>query len=74
MPLNEIARRYADNHFNLALEQTVQKVQQGIKTLRSKNAARGSVLSGNQLIAEAEILLESIRTMANAKKEGLLQA
>ena len=74
MPLNEVARRYADNLFLDTFHETTRKRTEEIARLRNEHAARGSIKSGGYLKEEGRVLVESIRRMGTAKADGLLKA
>ncbi len=72
MPLNEVARRYADNLFQTIVEETVRKREEDMAAIRSDYGRRGLIAAG--VAAEAHVLVESIRVMAEGRKDSLLKA
>ena len=74
MPLNEVARRYADNLFSETFHETARRQAEEIAKMRIAHAANGSIRSGGHIRAEARVLVESIRVTGEAKADGLLRA
>ncbi len=74
MPLDEVARRYADNIYRRVAQTIPQKQNEELTRIANLHAANGSVLSAAHISAQARVYLESIRIMAEARAEGLLKA
>jgi hypothetical protein len=74
MPLDEIARRYADSIYQRRFHEISSSEEQEINQLRNQHAARGSILSGGYIHDHFKLLLRRIDTLVQAKAEGLLKA
>jgi hypothetical protein len=74
MPLDQLARRYADELFTRDMERKVREQQQKRVEVRKDHASRGMTMSGGYVAAEATIQAETIRRLAEARAEGLLSA
>jgi hypothetical protein len=74
MPLNEVARRYADNLFRQTLDEAVKRLEEQIPLLRNQFASRGVLRSGPYLREEAKLHVDTIRTIGEARADSLLKA
>jgi hypothetical protein len=72
--LSDLGRQYADNIFNNVAENVVEKRQRDLIASQYQHAAKGSILSGSRFMDEVRLFLESIRIMAEARRDSLLQA
>jgi hypothetical protein len=74
MPLNEVARRYADRLFQNSLDEIVQKQNQVIATIRADHAQRNMMMSGSYFAAYSKSLVEQIQLLGEARADSLLKA
>jgi TIR domain len=74
MPLNEVARRYADNLFWQTFHEAIKRRDEQIPPLRNQYASRGAIASGGYLREESKLLVDTIRITGEAKADSLLKA
>lgn len=74
MPLNDVARRYADSLFQNSLEEILEKQRAELVKIRADHAKRNMVLSGSYFAAHARVLVEQIRLLGEARADSLLKA
>ncbi len=74
MPLDELARRYANNLFQNSEVEILHKQEAELVKVRADHAKRGLVASSPHIAAQANLLLESIRLMGQARADSLLKA
>lgn len=74
MPLNQLARRYADESFNGRMEKIIAEQQRKRADIAANHASRGTVRSGP--FASAVVMNEAgtVRLLARARAETLLSA
>jgi diguanylate cyclase (GGDEF)-like protein len=74
MPLDQDARRYADNLFTDRVEDTSRKYQDSVVATTSQLAARGLIASGAYYSELVRLGIESARELANARADTLIAA
>jgi hypothetical protein len=74
MPLDQIARRYADEMFTGRLEHIIREQQQKKAAVRQDYTARNMLTSGLYVSAEGKIQGETIGLLTRARAETLLAA
>src|SRR5260370_26308328 len=74
MPLNDVARRYADNLFWQTFHEAIKRRDERIPLLRNQFASRGAIASSGYLREEAKLLVVTIRIIGEAKADSLLKA
>lgn len=74
MPLDKIARRYADEMYTGRMEKILREMQEKRKEVRRDHAKRNMMMSGSYVSAEGRIQGETIRLLAEARAETLLAA
>jgi hypothetical protein len=74
MPLNEVARRYADKLFLNSLEEILEKQRAELAKIGADHAKRNMMMSGAYFVAHAKVLLEQIRLLGEAKADSLVKA
>ncbi len=74
MPLDEIGRRYADNLFWQGQEEILQKQKKELAEVEADYGRRNMTKSGLYTKARAEVLLEGISRLVDAKVDSLFKA
>jgi len=74
MPLDNVARRYADSLFNGSLEDIVKQQQAKLVEVRRDHAARNMVASGPNIAAQARILIAQVQLLGEARSDSLLRS
>jgi hypothetical protein len=74
MPLNEIARGYADRLFQNSLEEIHEANTKNLIALRSEFAKTNMPNSGGYYVEHARLLIERIRLLGEAKASSLITA
>jgi hypothetical protein len=74
MPLDQLARRYADESFNGRMERIIAEQQRKRADVQANHASRGMVQSGPFVSAVAMNEAETVRFLARARAETLLSA
>src|SRR5215469_10359135 len=74
MPLDPIARQYADTLFNRDLERITREYQQRDVSIRRDFAARNVMHSGPCISALSNSLGDRIQALATAKQDALLKS
>jgi hypothetical protein len=74
MPLDQLARRYADEMYNTRLEEIVRTQQDKKAENRAKHVSRGLAISGSVVAQDARIQVETIKLLAEARVETLVKA
>ena len=74
MPLDEVARRYADNLFREVEEKVLRKQNEDLIQLQADQSRRGMLASGGHILAQVRLILTSIEEIGRAKAKGLIQA
>ncbi len=74
MPLDHIARRYADELFQNSREDINEQYRDVVAKLQSQHAARGSIKSGIYLKEHSGALVNQIRLLGEARSSSLIQA
>jgi hypothetical protein len=72
MPLDQIARRYADSLFNKRMQEILQQQGPELAKVRSDHVARNIVRSGSYITAQARVYVEQIRLLGEARMESLI--
>jgi hypothetical protein len=73
MPLNQVARRYADTLFTNSMEEVLEKHRMELAKVRLQYGSH-NVMSGQYITAHAQVLLEQIRRLAEARMDSLIKA
>src|SRR6267378_4302642 len=74
MPLDNVARRYADNLFNSSLEKIIKQQQAKLVQVRGDHAKRNMVSSGGNIAVQARVLVEQVQLLGEARSDSLLKA
>jgi hypothetical protein len=74
MPLDQIARRYADEMYTTRMEDILRAQQAKVAESRANHARRGLPMSGIAVSNEAKIRAETAGLLAEARVETLLKA
>lgn len=74
MPLDQIARRYADELFTGEMEKIIRQQQAERVKVRQDHASRNMMMSGSYVSAEGRIQAETVRLLAEARAKTLLAA
>lgn len=74
MPLDKVARRYADTLFNNRMEEIIQQHQAELVKVRSDHSRRNMIMSGSYISAHGRVYLEQIRLLGEARMESLIKA
>jgi len=74
MPLDSVARRYAETMLTGATEEITQKLQEAIAKVRSDHASRNMTMSGSYVAAHARVYLEHARLLSEARMDSLMKA
>lgn len=74
MPLEQVARRYAETLFSHKMEEILNQHQAELARVRSDHAQRNMVMSGPYITAHARVYLEQIRLLGEARMESLIKA
>jgi TIR domain len=74
MPLDQVARRYADEMFTTRLEEIIQDQQRKRVENRVNHARRGLAVSGSLVAEEGRIHGETVGLLAEARMETLVKA
>lgn len=74
MPLDQVARRYADTLFAHRLEEILKRHQAELAKVRLDHTRRNTVRSGLYISALAKVYVEQIRLLTEARMESLMKA
>jgi hypothetical protein len=74
MPLDNVARRYADNLYKSSLEEIVSQQQTKLIQIRDDHAHRSTIPSGPNIVAQARVLVEQVQLLGEARADSLLKA
>jgi hypothetical protein len=74
MPLNSLARRYADESYTRRMEKIVAEQEDKRKEIHANHTQRGTMLSGPFVSAVGRNEAETLRLLAEARVETLLSA
>jgi len=74
MPLDPIARRYADTLLTNATEELAQKLQTDLVNVREAHATQGTLASGVCIRDQTKLFLEQISLLAQARMDSLIKA
>lgn len=74
MPLDQVARRYADTLFNNRMEEILQQHQTELVKVRADHNKRNMVMSGSYITAHARVYVEQIRLLGEARMGSLIKA
>jgi len=74
MPLDPIARRYAETLLTNATEEAAQKVQTDLVEIRENHHKRNTLMSGLYIADHGRVYLEQITSLAQARMDSLIKA
>jgi len=74
MPLDHIARRYADQKHNERVEEVSEELRNETATMQNAAAAKGGLLSGNTLRQYSNLLLNHMNQLAQSRLDTLREA
>lgn len=77
MPLDAIARRYAETLMARAIEESVEKMQANLEKVRQEHAAQSPqnpLMSGPYITDHAKVYLEQVRFLSEARMNSLIKA
>jgi hypothetical protein len=74
MPLNDVARRYADRLLQASQEEVLQRQQARTSEVIADFTKRNMVKSGMYIKARADLLIQMIEQLGQARRDSLLKA
>lgn len=75
MPLDEIARRYADRLFQKSFEESLERQKADLERILAEHLGRNlGVMTGGYIAAYAGVLLDHINLLGEARADSLLKA
>ncbi len=74
MPLDSVARRYADRLFQNSFEEILSRQQTELANVRADHVKRGSVVSGDYVAEHGRVYLDQIRQVGEVRANSLVKA